>query len=160
MISQHFPQTLDLKTRLPSRDSKAAFGCFYGCPAISSWRVVRGFELNQTCTWPQSNSILWLLMSSYAASGNQAISNCWHPLPSALVLPEFFTAPCLNLPRKDVFSPLWQDGFQKTILSIEQMNRKVLFIINNTIVERFKNLDAPWKEKNITEVLCAVFFYL
>lgn len=52
---------------------KGAFGCLAGCLTVMSRWVVRRFELNQTCTYPQSNSVMWLLIPSYVASGNKAI---------------------------------------------------------------------------------------
>lgn len=72
-ILNTFPRLWISKPDFHPEIVKVAFGCGNGCPVISSWCVVRCFELNQTRTCPQSNSILWLLMSSYVASGNQTI---------------------------------------------------------------------------------------
>lgn len=67
-------QNSGFQNRAPIQEIiKGAFGCLSGCLTVISWWVVRCFELNQTCIYPQSNSVMWLLILSYVASGNKAI---------------------------------------------------------------------------------------
>lgn len=68
----HSPQTLGFKIGLPIR------GIIKGtCLAVLSlsynfWWAVRRLSLTRP-VYPLSNSIMWLLMPSYVASGNKAI---------------------------------------------------------------------------------------
>ena len=100
------------------------------------------FELNQTCTYPPSNSIMWLLMPSYVASGNKAIFQL-------LISSPFSTHPARityssrsesSQKRDFFFFFFWRNGFRQTTLSARHTNIKVLFLTISARVKKFRIL--------------------
>lgn len=98
----------------------------------------------------KSNSIMWLLMPSYGASGNKAtfqllISSPFQAHPARIIY-----SSVLNLPRKDIFFFFGEMVSRENNTFLEQMDIKVLFITISTVVKTFRGLD-------VTEILGVVF---
>lgn len=136
---------------------KGTFSCLDRCPTISSWWVVGCFELNQTCTYPPSNSIMWLLMPSHVASGNKAIFQLLISSPFSTHPARIVYSSMSESPQKRYFF-LWQDGFQKTTLSTRTNKQKSSVHCNLHNSEEVLGSWCCIKEKNVAEVLCVVFF--
>lgn len=160
MISQHFPQTSDFKTRLPSRDSKSCIRLPRRLSCNQFMVFVRCFELNQTCTCPQSNSILWLLMSSYVASGNQAIFQLLTYSPFSTHPARIFYSSVSESPQERWSPPPLARWFPENNPFCRTNELKSSVHYNQCNSEESRGSWCSVKGKECHRSLCAVFFYL
>lgn len=114
------------------------------------------FELNQTCTYPPSNSIMWLLMPSYVASGNKAIfqlliSSPFSTHPARIT----YSSRSESSQKRDFFFFLLAKWFPTNNPFCKTHKYKSSVPYNQHKSEEIQDLGAP-----DAKVLCVVIFNL